>query len=176
MRRVLLALLAAGGLVLLSACSVPNPDITFFSSGHSVSVAPIQYCDAQENHCQADGGAAATLSVISGQPVQISAPQEVASTPWQIAARYRDANGSEYVSCSPLFAAGSRFAYTVHPPQAGDQLVLIEIYQSSAVLEELPNGDTANPVRGTWVLEASTQGAPASAPVLPKPGDNLCVQ
>lgn len=176
MRRVLFALLAAGGLVSLSACSVPNPDITFFSSGHSVSVAPIQYCDVQEEHCQANGGATTSLPVVSGEPVQISAPSEVANTPWQVAARFKDANGSEYVSCSPLFTAGQQYAYTVHAPQAGDQLVLIEVYQASATIVEFSNGDTATPIRGTWVLTAATEGAPASAPVLPKPGDNLCTQ
>jgi hypothetical protein len=174
-RRVLLALLAAGGLAVMSACSVPNPNITFFSSGASVTAAPLQYCDIQEEHCRANGNASASLAVIAGQPVQVSAPAEVANSPWQVAARFRDASGSEYVSCSPLFTAGDRYAYTVHAPHGGDQLVLIEVYQASATLVQLPNGDIATPIRGTWVLTANTQGSAADK-VLPKPGDNLCAQ
>lgn len=167
---MLFALLAVGGLFGLSACSVPNPDITFFSSGRSVTAAPIQYCDITERNCRADGQAPVSLRVTSGQPVQVSAPAEVADTPWQIAARYRQADGTEYVSCSPLFAAGQQYAYTVRAPHSGDQLVLIEVYQASATLVRLPNGDVATPIRGTWVLTANGQT------VLPKPGDNLCAR
>jgi hypothetical protein len=172
-RRVLFALLAAGGLVVLSSCSVPNPNVTFYSSGTSVTAAPIQYCDVQEQHCTANGSASASLSVIPGQPVQISVPQEIADTPWQVAARFRDASGTEYAACSPLFGVGQRYAYTVYAPHAGDQLVLIEIYQSSATFALDGSQQVYTPIRGTWVLTANTQGAATKA-VLPKPGDNLC--
>ncbi len=172
---MLLALVAVGGLIGLSACSVPNPNITFFSSGKAVTALPIQYCDVQEQHCAANGKAPVSLQVISGQPVQVSAPAEVADTPWQVAARYQDSSGSQYVACSPLFVAGNQFAYTVHAPHAGDQLVLIEVYQASATIVQLPDGDIATPIRGTWVLTANTPGSPIKA-VLPKPGDNLCTQ
>ena len=172
---MLLSLLAAGGLLALSSCSVPNPEITFFSSGRSVTVAPIQYCDVKDQHCAADGSAARSLNVIPGQPVQISVPQEIADTPWQVAARFRDASGSEYASCSPLFGVGKQFAYTVYAPHSGDQLVLIEIYQSSGTFALTAAGDVYTPIRGTWVLTANTQGAP-SGTVLPKPADNLCSQ
>ena len=175
MRRVLLSLLVAGGLVALSSCSVPDPVITFFSSGHTVTASPIQYCDVRDEHCTANGSAAVSLTVAAGQPVQISVPQQVASTPWQVAARFRDANGTEYASCSRLFGVGQQYAYTVYAPHAGDRLLLIEIYQSSGTLAITPAGDVYTPVRGTWVLTANTRGAPA-ATVLPKPADNLCGQ
>jgi hypothetical protein len=169
-RGVLLLLLAVGAVPVLSSCSTPNPDMTFFASGTSVSVAPVQYCDRLERHCAANGDAAASLTVRGADPVQISAPEEVAATPWQVAARFKGANGDEYVSCSPLFPAGQRYAYTVTPPRAGDQLVLIEVYQISATMFQMPNGDIVTPARGTWVLTANTGGQR----VLPKPGDNLC--
>jgi hypothetical protein len=171
-RRVLFAALAVGGLALMSACSVPNPNITFFSSGKSVTAKPLQYCDLNEEHCQANGGASVSLAVRTGQPVQVSTPDEVATSPWQVAARYKDAKGSEYVSCSPLFTAGDQYAYTVHAQHGGDQLVLIEVYQASATIVQLPNGDIATPIRGTWVLTAEA----ANNAVLPKPGDNLCAE
>lgn len=171
MRRVLFALSVVGGLILLSACSVPDPSITFFSSGASVAVAPIQYCDINEEHCQADGTAVRSLAVTSGKPVQISAPAQVANSPWQVAARFTDATGTQYVACSPLFQPGVQFAWTVHPQHTRDRLVLIEVYQASATLEQLPNGDLETPIRGTWVLTAAS-----GSTVLPKPGDNLCGQ
>jgi hypothetical protein len=177
-RRVLFALLA-GGLVSLSACSssstssTATPSMTFAAAGQTVTAVPIQYCDVHEENCKANGKAPVSLTVASGQPITVSAPKEIAQTPWQVAARFTDAKGSQYVSCSPLFAAGHQSVYTVHAAHAADRLVLIEVYQSSAVLVQEPNGDIDTPIRGTWVLTESTQGA---KPVLPKPGDNLCSQ
>lgn len=179
MRRVLFALLTAGGLLLLSACSssAPAPDLnmTFAAAGKTVTAAPIQYCDVHEENCKADGKAPVSLTVAAGQPITVSAPKEIAQTPWQVAARFTDTKGSQYVSCSPLFAAGHQSVYTVRAAHAADRLVLIEVYQSSAVLVREPNGDIDTPIRGTWVLTESTQGGGAK-PVLPKPGDNLCSQ
>lgn len=174
-RRVFLALLLAGGLVGLAACSASDPVITFASAGTTVTAQPIQYCDVQEQHCQADGSAPVGLTVPAGKPVQVSAPKEVADTPWQVAARFADSTGGQYVSCSPLFAAGQQSAYTVHAQHAGDRLVLIEVYQASATLVRQPDGDVSTPIRGTWVLTADTRGGPTGH-VLPKPGDNLCTQ
>lgn len=167
--KVALPVLAAGGL-LLSGCSVPPPNITFFSAGAgSVNVAPLQYCDLEGQHCQANGAAAAALNVVPGRPVQISAPDEVASTLWQVAARFQDQSGNQYVSCSPLFTPDQRYAYTVNP-QAGDQLVLIEVYQVAGAIYATPNGtDFEATARGTWVLTAN-----GGKRVLPKPGDYLC--
>lgn len=170
--RSVLAILAVGGLVGLAACSSPSdPEITFATSGATVSAAPIQYCDVHEQNCRSDGSAPAVVSVPAGASVQIQAPQEVSSTPWQVAARFHGTkSGNDYASCSPVFAAGRQKQYTVVPPK-NDQLVLIEVYQSSAVLQKNPDGVFSTPVRGTWVL---TNKAKDNSSVLPQPGDNLC--
>jgi hypothetical protein len=56
------------------------------------------------------------------------------------------------------------------PPRAGDQLVLIEVYQLAGAFYAAPGGGVYTPARGTWVLTANT----TAKQVLPKPGDNLC--
>ncbi|HEX5119270.1 MAG TPA: DUF2771 family protein [Pseudonocardiaceae bacterium] len=175
MRPVLLAAaLAVGGLVGLAACSSSgsssDPQITFSTSGSTVSASPIQYCDVQEKNCTSDGTAPAVVSVPAGATVQVKAPQSVSSTPWQVAARFHGSTGNEYVSCSPLFGAGKASQYTVSPAASGDTLVLIEVYQSSAVLQKNPDGVHTTPVRGTWVLTDKN----GTSSVLPQPGDNLC--
>lgn len=174
MRPVLLAVLAVGGLVGLAACSSSssssNPRITFSTSDTTVSADPIQYCDVQERNCTGDGSAPVQVNVRAGVAVQVRAPQSVSATPWQVAARFHGTrSGNDYASCSPLFAAGKQTKYTVTPPP-GDELVLIEVYQSSAVLNKNPDGVFSTPVRGTWVLTNKT----TTGTVLPQPGDNLC--
>jgi hypothetical protein len=173
MRPVLLAVLAVGGLVGVAACSSStpaNPQITFSTSDTTVSADPIQYCDEQEQHCSGDGKAPVQVTVGTGVQVHVRAPESVSSTPWQVAARFHGTkSGDDYASCSPLFAAGKQTQYTVTPP-AGDELVLIEVYQSSAVLNKNPDGVFSTPVRGTWVLTNKTR----TGTVLPQPGDNLC--
>jgi hypothetical protein len=168
-RVVLLPLLACLGLV-VAGCSTPPPAFTFYAGSASVRVPPTQYCDITGlRNCQANGRAATAVAVPDNQVVQVSAPEQVASTPWQVAAEYHNVNGSSYVACSPLFRANQQYAYTVRAP-AGDQLVLIAVYQSSISLVPLTNGGFAALARGTWVLTNNGNGAP----VLPKAGDNLC--
>jgi hypothetical protein len=148
-RTLALPLLAAAGLI-VAGCSTPPPAFTIFTGNGSVQVPPTQYCDITGVHnCQANGSAAAVVSVPDGQTVQVSAPESVATTPWQVAAEYKNAsNGNSYVACSPLFPASQQYAYTVRPP-SGDQLVVIEIYQSSTSLIALTNGGFAAVARGT---------------------------
>jgi hypothetical protein len=170
LRVALLPLLACLGLV-AAGCSTPPPAFTFFAGNASVQVRPTQYCDIALRNCQANGQAATAVSVPDNQVVQVSAPESVATTPWQVAAEYHNGNGNTYVSCSPLFAASQQYAYTVRAP-AGNQLVLIVVYEIAGSMELLPNGSLAVLARGTWVLTNNSNGKP----VLPKPGDNLCQQ
>ncbi|HJP75098.1 MAG TPA: DUF2771 family protein [Pseudonocardiaceae bacterium] len=169
-RSLALPLLAAIGLT-VAGCSTPPPAFTVFVGNGSVQVPPTQYCDITGlRNCQANGAAATVVSVRDGQIVQVSAPESVATTPWQIAAEYKNvANGDSYVACSPLFPADQQYAYTVRPP-SGDQLVVVEIYQSSTSLVPLNNGGFAALARGTWVLTNNANGSPT----YPKAGDNLC--
>lgn len=172
MRPVLLAVLVAGlvGAAACSSSSSDNPRITFTMAGNTVSADPIQYCDVHEQHCTGDGAAPVVLNVPVGAAVQVTAPPSVSSTPWQVAARFHGVkSGNDFASCSPVFSPGRQSRYTVVPPN-GDQLVLIEVYQSSAVLNKNPDGVFTTPVRGTWVLTNRT----GNTSILPQPGDNLC--
>ena len=168
-RAAALPLLAAVGLI-VAGCTTPPPAFTIYVGDGSVQVPPTQYCDLTAQNCQANGANAKVVSVRDGQIVQVSAPESVATTPWQVAAEYKNpANGDSYIGCSPLFPANQQYAYTVRPP-AGDQLVLIQIYQTSASAVLTSNGDFAFLTRGTWLLTNDANGAP----IYPKAADNLC--
>jgi hypothetical protein len=169
---VLGVIAAVTAMIGLSGCTAPVPDVTFYTSGHSVAAAPLQYCDAHLQHCLAHANPPVFLSVRPGEPVQVSAPEEFRTTPWQVAARYRDGQGKEYVACSTLFTDGTRLAYTVTPP-TGYELVLVEVYQVAALI-----GIGSDPAHvtfansGVWSLVATP--AAGQQPELPKLGDNLC--
>jgi hypothetical protein len=171
-RRVVVGLIAAvAGLLLLSGCTKPIPDVTFYTSGHSVAAAPLQYCDSTLQHCLPHANPPVFLGVTPGQPVQVSAPVEFRTTPWQVAARYRDGQGKEFVACSALFANGGQLAYTVRPP-TGYQLVLIEVYQVAALIGLGGNQQVTFADSGVWSLVATPPAG--QQPELPKLGDNLC--
>lgn len=169
LRSLGLPLLAAAGLI-VAGCSTPPPAFTIYLGHSSVQVSPTQYCDVTGLNCQPDGGAVEVATVPDGQVVQVSAPDSVATTPWQVAAWYKNAsNGNSYIACSGLFPAGQQYAYTLRPP-SGDQLVLVEIYQLSTSLVPNNNGGFSVLSRGTWVLTNDANGTPT----FPKPHDNLC--
>jgi hypothetical protein len=172
-RRVLMGVIAAvAGLLVLSACTAPIPDVTFASGGHSVAAAPLQYCDSQLKNCIAHANPPVFLSITPGKPVQVSVPAALGKTPWQVAARYKDKQGKEYVACSSVFTDGSRLAYTVTPP-AGYQLVLIEVYQVAALIGISTNAQQVTFANsGVWSLVATPPAG--QQPELPKLGDNLC--
>jgi len=169
-RRIVLGVLV-GGLLLVGGCSTPIPDVTFYSSGHSTAAPPLQYCDATLRSCMPHANPPVFLSVTPGNPVQVSVPVEFTNTPWQVAARYRDRQGKEFVACSTLFANGTRLAYTVTPPN-GYQLVLIEVYQVSAVIGITAQQQVFFQNSGVWSMVANPPAG--QQPELPKPGDNLC--
>jgi hypothetical protein len=159
------------GVAALSGCSVPVPDVTFYSSGHTVAAAPLQYCDAKLQHCIAHANPPVFLTVTPGNPVQISVPEEFVKTPWQVAARYRDGQGKEYVVCSTVFANGTQLAYTVTLPSPY-QLVFVEVYQVSAVIGITAQQQVVFANSGVWSLVATPPAGQQQE--LPKPGDNLC--
>ncbi|HEY4457563.1 MAG TPA: DUF2771 family protein [Pseudonocardiaceae bacterium] len=170
--RAALPLLAAALGLVVAGCSTPPPAFTMYLGQGSVQLSPTHYCDATGvRSCQSDASAAKVVTVRDGQLVQVSAPDSVATTQWQVAAWFKNAsNGNSYIACSPMFQAGQQYAYTVRPP-AGDQLVLIAIYEPSTSAIQLSDGSIIQFQRGTWVLTNNANGTPT----YPKPNDNLCV-
>jgi hypothetical protein len=171
-------LVIVAGLLGLCACSAPAPaqpsvpDVTFATGGHSVAAQPLQYCDARLQHCLGHANPPVFLVVPAGAPVRISVPAQFHPTPWQVAARFRDTQGKEYVSCSAVFPPGTQQGYTVTPPK-GYQLLLIEVYQVSATV-----GAGSDPQHVTFansgVWSMVVRPPAGQQPELPKLGDNLC--
>jgi hypothetical protein len=133
-----------------SGPSAPG-DVTFAAGGATTSVDPGQFCDVEVTECDGDPEAVAVLRVPPNTPLTVTVPEEVASTPWQIAFTFRDAAGATQQGRSPVFPPGSTPTFTLVLPAASDQLTSAEVQQYGARITQGPNG-LEFATRATWVL------------------------
>ncbi|MDA3630812.1 DUF2771 family protein [Saccharopolyspora sp. WRP15-2] len=158
MHRGLKTLLAGAGVVLAAGCAAPSePQVTFYSHGRSVEVAPAQYCNPNGEKCTGSPDAVGKLRVPDGSPLQISVPGKVSETPWQVVFLYRGANGQELDGRSPVFTPNERHAYTLELPPDGVHLEHVEVQQFSAVLTPGADGGVDFGIGGSWVLNVEQQ-------------------
>lgn len=134
----------------LTGCGQQPPDrqVGFSVQGHSVHTGPVQDCDIHLTSCDQHKDAVATLTVPVGQPVQISVPDSVAQTPWQVVFRY-DKGGEQVGGRSEVFPPGARHDYTLHVPEQGT-LESLEVQQYGA--PDLTGGEPSFRIRAAWVL------------------------
>lgn len=154
MHRGLKPLLAATAIG-LTGCAAPSPpEVTFYSHGTSVEVAPARYCDAQGDQCAPPPEhPVGRLTVPGRAPLQISVPREVSSTPWQVAFIYRDTEGRERDGRSSVIAPDEQHAYTLQLPPDGAKLEHVEVQQYSATLLPGEEGGVDFAISGSWVLD-----------------------
>lgn len=128
MRRIVLIGLALAGVIgSVAACGKPEPAVSFFSRGTTVTTQPSAYCDLRVTTCYTTDRAVRTLRVPAGAPVQISVPSDVANATWVVLFKYTDANGKSQQARSPLFNAGSQYAYTLTAPAPSDQITAVQV-------------------------------------------------
>lgn len=150
---VLAVLVVVAVVLVVRATSGPSSpgDVTFAAGGASASVGAGQFCDVQVTECDADPEAVAVLRVPPNTPLTVTVPEEVASTPWQIAFTFRDAAGVTQQGRSPVFAPGAAPGFTLVLPAPSDQLASAEVQQYGARISQGPNG-LEFATRATWVL------------------------
>lgn len=101
--RTTLALALAGFLVLVAATAgvvwllarnaePHDPELTAYSHGTTVTVPPFRYCTVRMQDCRQ--GETTFLEVPAGYPLQISLPDEVVGTPWELLPLYARADGT----------------------------------------------------------------------------------
>ncbi|MFR9728614.1 DUF2771 family protein [Saccharopolyspora sp. MS10] len=157
MHRGLKSLLLAAplGVAAMAGCSAPaDPQVTFYSHGEAVEVAPARFCDPGGEQCSPPpADPVGELHVPERSPLQISVPGEVSATPWQVAYIYRDADGREIDGRTPVFRPDERRTYTLRVPADGTRLEHVEVQQYSAVLTADADGGVDFGISGTWVLD-----------------------
>lgn len=167
MRRGLKSLPAVAALLALAGCATPGqPQVTFYSHGDSVRVAPVRYCDPSGRECS-DPKPANTgkLGVPPDAPLQISVPEELSSAAWQVIFRYRTDDGRQEEGRSTVFGPqDQRHAYTLRLPPQAAQLERVEVQRYSGDVSISPEGDILFGIGGSWALNTHPeQQAPGSS-------------
>ncbi len=136
----------------LAGCGQSSPpEVTFTVEDRSATTGPIRHCDVELTECEENDSAVAVLRVPPGQPVQISVPESVAQTPWQVVFRYR--KGAEQVGGrSEVFPPGGQQDYTLRVPEGG-ALESLEVQQYGAPALAA-GGESSFRIRAAWVLAA----------------------
>ncbi|MGH4014422.1 MAG: DUF2771 family protein [Pseudonocardiaceae bacterium] len=135
--------------IVLTGCGASAaPEVTFSVAGRSAQTGPIRYCDIELTECEQNDSAVAVLGVPAGQPVQISVPDSVAETPWQVVFRYRK-DSEQAGGRSAVFTPGTQQEYILQVPEGGT-LETLEVQQYGA--PELVDGEPSFPIRAAWVL------------------------
>jgi hypothetical protein len=150
-RRYVIASLVTGALV-LAGCTPDQPEVTFFADGNTVRLSP-----ADGNNCHPDldvCDATSKLAVPAGKFVNISVPGAVANAAWVVVFKFKGADGNEQQARTNVFAPeDKRYAYTLTPPTAADQLTHIEVRQFSGMALD-PNQEIQY-LTTSWALDVT---------------------
>ncbi|MTD16986.1 DUF2771 family protein [Nakamurella sp. YIM 132087] len=156
-------LLAA--LLVLAGCTAPRPDVTFYGNRHDVQTGPALWCTVDDANLtfacpEQDDASFARLSLRAGQGVQISVGAEIGDTPWVVYVQYRSADGTEDALRTAFFTDGELSA-TVHPPEATDQLLRVEV-QAGLILTATADGSGVDYTSTrSWVLLVDPEAEPS---------------
>jgi hypothetical protein len=148
---------AVAAVMMLAGCgSDPPPQVTFAAGGASVVARPAQYCDIELADCVGDATAPVELPVPAGSPLQVTVPDAIAQTPWQVVFSYRDAAGTQTDQRSPVFAPAERSNWTLELVTPADRLLTAQVQQYGPPPRINPDtGEIEFPIRASWVLNTS---------------------
>ncbi|WP_040803590.1 DUF2771 family protein [Nocardia concava] len=171
--RTILALVGAALLVFVAAVAAvvtiavrnadkPDPEITAYAHGKSVSVNPFLYCDLKVSKEQLAVGkcdaskSVSELDVPPGSSLQLSLPKEIADAPWEILIGYRVA-GPHGDQAQPVLLTSRDYpdkplAITIKTP-ASDRvhLAIMELHLPIPARDEAGNEGIVS--RGIWSIQ-----------------------
>jgi hypothetical protein len=141
---------------LLSGCTAPRPQVTFYGNRTSVAVEPELWCTvdftALKVACPPNPETAhdGHLTMAVDQPLQISVPGDIGDAPWVVVFEYKDAKGKAQNGRTEVFRDG-RLAYTLRVPASGAQLTRVEV-QAGLVPAIADDGSTGIAASRTWAV------------------------
>ncbi|MGW5385846.1 DUF2771 domain-containing protein [Nocardia sp. NPDC003963] len=148
--RTTLALALAGILVLVAATAgvvwllarnaePKDPELTAYAHGTTVTVPPFRYCTVRMQDCRQ--GETVFLEVPAGNPLQISLPDELVTSPWELLPLYARENGEliERPSSYRDHPAETRALTVRSEPEPGLELVGVELQVMIIAIDEAGN-------------------------------------
>jgi hypothetical protein len=137
-------------LVLTSGPDSPGA-VTFAADGQSRSAQPTVYCDLRVTDCQSEPTAVVTLPLPPGTALDVTVPDAVRTTPWQVAFAYADETGVQQSGRSQVFAPGAEARFRLALPDPRWRLQRVEVQQFGASETVTAQGSLFS-TRSTWVL------------------------
>lgn len=137
-------------LVLTSGPDSPG-DVTFTANGQSVTARPTVYCDVMVTDCENEPTDVVALPLPPGAAVDLTVPDAVVTTPWQVAFTYVDETGAQQSGRSQVFAPKARGRFQLALPDPRWRLQRVEVQQFGASQTVTAQGSLFS-TRSTWVL------------------------
>jgi hypothetical protein len=137
-------------LVLTSGPDSPGA-VTFGADGRSVTAQPTVYCDLMVTDCENEPTDVVTLPLPPGAAVDVTVPDTVLATPWQVAFTYVDETGAQQSGRSQVFAPNARGQFHLALPDPRWRLQRVEVQQFGASEQVTAQGSLFS-TRSTWVL------------------------
>ncbi|WP_018335332.1 DUF2771 family protein [Actinomycetospora chiangmaiensis] len=131
--------------------------VTFAAGGATVQAEPTVYCDLMVTDCRTDPGNVATLPLPAGVALDLTVPDAVLATPWQVAFAYLDETGTQQSGRSQVFPPNARGQFRLVLPDPRWRLQRVEVQQFGASQTVTPQGSLFS-TRSTWVLTATGPG------------------
>ncbi|WP_062988256.1 DUF2771 domain-containing protein [Nocardia anaemiae] len=113
--------------VLVRNADHPDPTVTAYAHGKTVTVSPFLYCTVKMEDCKY--GETVTLDVPAGYPLQLSLPKKIADAPWLAQLVYAMPTGEKVdrVVSRNDFPAGARAVTIDSKPEPELRLVGVEL-------------------------------------------------
>jgi hypothetical protein len=137
-------------LVLTSGPDDPGP-VTFAAGGQTQQAEPTVYCDLMVTDCENDPSAVVALPLPPGTAVDVTVPDAVLATPWQVAFAYVDETGAQQSGRSQVFPPNASGHFRLALPDPRWRLQRVEVQQFGASETVTPQGSLFS-TRSTWVL------------------------
>lgn len=141
-------MLAAAAL-LVSSCTVPRPEITFYGNRTAVRVQAYQWC-RDLTTCTLDRSNVRRLTMQPNQPLQVNVPSEIADSIWRVIWTFQDVKTSKVTSGGSPYFTDKRLSFTIPPFGTGQILQTVELQRLIAGTDA--NGNVGFAVTSSWDL------------------------
>ncbi|WP_328390607.1 DUF2771 domain-containing protein [Nocardia sp. NBC_00416] len=138
---ILVLVVATAGVVWLLArdAEPQDPELTAYAHGTTVTVPPFRYCTVKMQDCRQ--GETVFLEVPAGDPLQISLPDQIVGTPWELLPLYARPDGEvvERPSSYRDHPENARALTVPSRPEPGLELIGVELQVMIIAIDETGN-------------------------------------